>query len=106
MAGEYVADTAGSYVIVETETTAASGNNCMAAAGADIKNFVVQIIISVDTAGLVTFSDGIGSVYLAANTPFSIDFIPAKPQDTANTAITCTNAGGGNFATIARAYQE
>ena len=78
--------------------TAASGQNILAAGGGAVKNRIFLLSISVDTAGLVTIADGIGKVYLPANGTYVFDFggIGVK-QTTANTAITCTNAGGGNF---------
>jgi len=82
-----------------TAVTAASGNNILAGGGGAVKNRLFLLQISVDTAGLVTIADFTTiKVYMAANSSFTWDFghIGVK-QGTANTAITLTNAGGGNF---------
>ena len=79
--------------------SAASGNNILASAGASTYNRIYLLTITVDTAGLVTISDYTTlKFYLPANGSITIDaqHLGIK-QGTANTAITCTNAGGGNF---------
>jgi hypothetical protein len=78
--------------------TTASGGNILAAAGVGVRHRIFLLTISVDTAGLVTISDGVGAAYMAANSSFTFDFQHiGLLQTTAATAITCTNAGGGNF---------
>jgi len=76
----------------------ASPQTLLAAAGASTYNRIHSMTISTDTAGLITVSDGICRVYAAINTPVNIIFTNGKKQTTSNTAITVTNAGGGNVA--------
>ena len=77
----------------------ASPQTLIAAGASGEKHRIMKITISADTAGLITLSDGIGTFYLGANQSVSIDFSPiGRQQTTAATAITMTNAGGGNVA--------
>lgn len=78
---------------------AASGNNLLAAAGVGLKYRIFLLTVSADTAGLITVSDFTNCKhYFAANGSITWDFGSAGIlQGTANTAITITNAGGGNF---------
>jgi len=76
----------------------ASGANLLAAGSGTTKHKIFKMILSVDTTGTVTISDGIGVHYMTANVPAYIDFRPiGLAQSTADTAITVTNGGGGNF---------
>jgi hypothetical protein len=69
------------------------------AASASNKHRIFLLSVSADTVGLLTVSDGIGKHYCAANGQVVFDFGPlGQLQDTANTAITITNSGGGNVA--------
>lgn len=74
----------------------ASPQTCLASAGAGKYNRVHEITFTVDTAGLVTLSDGMGLYYMAANTSITQQFKQGKRQATVATAITITNAGAGN----------
>ena len=77
----------------------ASALTILAAGGAGVKNRIFRLRISVDTAGLVTIADFTTiKVYLPANGTYTWDFTETGgwKQNTANTAITATNAGGGN----------
>ncbi len=82
-------------------TTAASVSGASAAnllAAGSGKHKIFYMILNVDTAGTVTVSDGIGVFYMGAATSVVLDFRPlGLSQDTATTAITVTNGGGGNF---------
>jgi hypothetical protein len=61
-----------------------------------------RLTVTADSAGLVTLSDGLGTLYMGANSQVTIDLNPVgKEQTTAATAITATNAGGGNLSVIA-----
>ncbi len=75
----------------------ASPQTLIAAGASGEKHRIVKMTISADTAGLITISDGIGTFYLGANQSVQICFDPiGRQQTTAATAITMTNAGGGN----------
>jgi hypothetical protein len=74
----------------------ASPQTVLATAGAGKKNRLHELTITSDTTGLITISDGVGRFYLLANMPMQISWIQGKLQSTANTAITITNAAGGN----------
>ncbi len=76
----------------------ASGANLLAAGSGTTKHKIFYMILSVDTAGTVTVSDGIGVFYMGAGTSVVVDFRPiGLAQNTADTAITVTNGGGGNW---------
>ena len=76
----------------------ASGANLLAAGSGTTKHKIFYCLLSVDTAGTVTLSDGMGVHYMTAGETIPIDFRPlGLEQDTADTAITVTNGGGGNF---------
>ena len=78
---------------------AASGNNILAGGGGSVKNRLMLLQITVDTAGTITIADFTTlKVYLPASGSFTWDFgTVGALQNTANTAITLTNSGGGNF---------
>lgn len=79
-------------------TSGASGANLLAAGSGSTKHKIFYMILSVDTAGTVTLSDGMGVHYMAASSNVIVDFRPIGfEQTTADTAITVTNSGGGNF---------
>lgn len=79
----------------------ASALTILAAGGASVKNRLYTVIVSADTAGLVTLSDSCGALYCAANGSVVFDYgILGVKQGTANTAITATNGGGGNLAVV------
>lgn len=81
---------------------AASGNNIIGAT-ASKKHRLFLVTISVDTAGTITLSDCTTlKAYMAANTSITLDFgAVGFLQGTSNTAIQCTNSGGGNFTAVA-----
>lgn len=76
----------------------ASTDNLLAASTGTKKHKIFYMILNVDTAGTVTVSDGIGVFYMGASTSVVLDFRPlGLSQSTADTAITVTNGGGGNW---------
>lgn len=98
--GGLSADTSTQIKLATTSAIAAvaSGGNLLAAGGAGIKHRLFTVIVSVDTAGTITLSDSCGAFYAGANTTTIMDYgTVGLLQGTANTAITLTNTGGGNF---------
>lgn len=84
---------------LQAHAAAASGGNILAAGAAGVKNRIYLLQVSVDTAGTITIGDYTNlKFYAAANSTTTLDFghLGVK-QGTAATAITCTNASGGNF---------
>lgn len=76
----------------------ASGATLITATAAK-KHRLHSMVLSADTTGLVTINDGIGRFYITASIPVSVQWgTDGKLQTTANTALTATNAGGGNIA--------
>jgi len=94
-----VAPSGGDYETVQEAITAgASGANLLAAGTGTTKHKIFYCLLSVDTAGTVTLADGLGTYYMTAGETIPIDFRPlGLEQTTADTAITVTNGGGGNF---------
>lgn len=79
----------------------ASGATIRADPGAGNKWRIMSMLLTVDTAGLVTVSDGatLLKAYMAIGVPVFADYRPVgRLQPTAHAAITMTNAGGGNVA--------
>lgn len=63
------------------------------------KHRIFKLAITASAAGIITISDGFNAVYHNADSGMLfVDFgIIGKLQNTANTAITLTNSGGGNI---------
>lgn len=79
-------------------TSGGSPLTAIASAGAGKKNRIFKMVLTADTIGTLTISDGFGAVYLTASTPVTLDFNTiGQLQTTADTAITVTNSGGGNI---------
>jgi len=87
-------------------TAAASGSNLLAGVGS-MKHRLFLLTITVDTTGLVTLSDFTNlKMYMVANSSCTFDFQSVGAlQTTANTNLTITNSGGGNF-TAAVTYRD
>lgn len=86
---------------VWASVSGASGATIKADPGAGNKWRIVTMLLTVDTAGLVTISDGatLLKMYMAIGVPVFADYRPiGRLQPTAHAAITMTNAGGGNVA--------
>jgi len=89
-----------SKIDIPTTHLSVAGASALSILGAvaSTKHRIFLLQISVDTAGLVTIADFTNlKVYLPANGTWTWDFGPlGVKQGTANTAITLTNAAGGN----------